>query len=152
MNRIPGRLFIALISAVLMVACASTKLHQQGLDAFEQGRYEESLQKLDEAASSDPSNLTYKLDLKSHREQAKLKLIAEGDRARAVGDLDVAEAAYRRVLAIESGSARAQRGIDGVEGDRRHAQLVAQAQQDLKNGDLEQADGRLRSVLAEDPG
>ena len=152
MNRIPGRLIIALISAVLVAACASTQLHQQGLDAFEQGHYEEALGKLSQAVSTDPANLTYKLDLKSHQDQAKQKLIAEGDRARAAGDLDAAEAAYRRVLAIESGNARARRGIEGVEGDRRHAQLVVQAQQDLKNGDLDQADGRLRTVLTEDPG
>ena len=152
MNRIPGRLCIALISALLVAACATTELHQQGLDAFEQGRYEEALEKLDQAVASDPANLTYKVDLKRHQEQAKLKLMAAGDRFRVAGDLDSAESAYRRVLAIESSNVRAQHELEGVEGDRRHAQVVTQAQQDLRNGNPEQADGRLRGVLAEDPG
>ncbi len=56
------------------------------------------------------ANLTYQVDLKRHQEQAKLKLIAAGDRFRAAGDLDSAESAYRRVLAIESTSVRARHG------------------------------------------
>ncbi len=152
MNRIIGRLMIALASAVLVASCASSRLHQQGLEEFEQGRYEVALQKLDQAVSTDPANLSYKLDLKSRHDQAVQKLIAEGDRARAGGQTEVADATYKRVLAIESGNDRARRGLEGVEADRRHAQLVAQAQQDLKNGDYDQADARLRSVLAEDPG
>ncbi len=152
MNRIIGRLLITIASAVLVASCASSRLHQQGLDDFDQGRYEVALQKLDQAVSTDPANLSFKLDLKSRHDEAVQKLIAEGDRARAGGQTDAADATYKRVLAIESGNDRARRGIEGVEGDRRHAQLVAQAQQDLKNSDFEQANARLRSVLAEDPG
>ena len=152
MKRISGRLFVTLGGLLLVASCASSQLHQHGLDEFDQGRYEEALQKLDQALSSDPGNLTYKLDLKGRHDEAVQKLVAEGDRARAAGQADLAESTYRRVLAIESGNDRARRGIEGVEADRRHAQLVAQAQQDLKSNDAEQADARLRSVLAEDPG
>ena len=152
MKRISGRLFVTLGGLLLVASCASSQLHQHGLDEFDQGRYEEALQKLDQALSSDPGNLTYKLDLKGRHDEAVQKLVAEGDRARAAGQADLAESTYRRVLVIESGNDRARRGIEGVEADRRHAQLVAQAQQDLKSNDAEQADARLRSVLAEDPG
>jgi general secretion pathway protein D len=145
-------MIVALGSTLLVASCASSRLHQQGLDEFEQGRYEVALQKLDQAVSSEPGNLTYKLDLKGRHDEAVQKLIAEGDRARAAGQADVAESSYRRVLAIENGNDRARRGLEGVDADRRHAQLVAQAQQDIKNSDTEQADARLRSVLAEDPG
>jgi general secretion pathway protein D len=151
-NRLISRMAITAASALLVAGCASSRLHQQGVDAMEQGQYEIALQKLGAAASSDPSNLAYRLDLKSRHEEAVLKLIGEGDRARAAGQADVAEAAYKRVQAIESGNDRARRGLEGVEADRRHAQLIAQAQQELKNNDYEQADARVRSVLAEDPG
>jgi general secretion pathway protein D len=151
-NRNLIRLVLVLGSAVLVASCASSRLHQQGLSDIEQGRYEIGLQKLHEALSSDPGNLVYKLDLKSRQEEAVQKLIAEADRARSVGQADVAEASYKRVLSIESGNDRARRGLEGVEADRRHSQLVAEAQQDLKTGAYEQADNRLRSVLSEDPG
>ena len=152
MNRLISRVGVALLSGLLASSCASTRLHQQGIDAVEQGQYEVGLDKLSQAANNDPGNLAYRLDLKSRHEEAVQKLVGEGDRARGAGQADAAETAYKRVLAIEAGNDRARRGLEGVQADRRHAQAVAQAQADLKNGDLDEADARLRSVLAEDPG
>jgi len=147
-----GRIGVALAAAMLLVACASSRVHQQGLDAIEQGQYEVGLQKLEQAVASDPGNLAYKLDLKGRHDEAVQKLIAEADRARAAGDARAAVATYRRVLAIESGNNRAIKGLEGVEADMRHAQQVGEAQNDLQGGELEQAGALLRSVLSEDPG
>ena len=152
MNSTFGRICVALAGAILVASCASSRLHQQGLDEFDQGRYEAALQKLEQAAASDPANFTYRLDAKGRHEEAVAKLIAEGDKARAAGDGNAAAAAYKRVLAIESGNSRAARGLEGVEADHRHAQSVAQAAQDYQDGNVDQADARLSSVLAEDPG
>ena len=143
---------MALIGAILVASCASSRLHQQGLDEFDQGHYEAALQKLEQAASSDPGNFTYRLDVKGRHEEAVAKLVSEGDKARAGGDAGAAEAAYRRVLAIESGNSRAARGLEGVDADRRHAQSVATASQEFQEGSVDQADARLSSVLSEDPG
>ncbi|MGH8253878.1 MAG: hypothetical protein ACRES2_07535, partial [Steroidobacteraceae bacterium] len=128
-----------LIGILLLASCASSRLHQQGLDEFDKGRYESGLQKLEQAASSDPDNLSYKLDLKGRHDEAVQKLIAEGDKARAGGDASAAESAYKRVLVIESGNSRAARGIQGIEADRHHAQIVAQAAQEFEGGNDEQA-------------
>ncbi|MGB8694694.1 MAG: secretin and TonB N-terminal domain-containing protein, partial [Steroidobacteraceae bacterium] len=152
MNRKFGRLLVTLASALLVVSCASSQLHRDGLKSFEQGQYELALQKLQQAAEQGPDNLTYRLDLKARHEEAVQKLIAEGDKARASGDTTAAVTAYKRVLTIESGNNRAAKGIEGVAADLRHAQLVAQAQQALQRGEFDQADGQLRAVLAEDPG
>ena len=65
MNSTFGRICVALVGAVLLVACATAKLHQEGVDDFDHGRYELGLQKLQQAAIADPSNLTYKLDVRS---------------------------------------------------------------------------------------
>jgi len=143
---------IALMSALLVSSCASTRLHREGLNSIEQGNYEVGLQKLQQAVMQEPANLTYKLDLKGRHEEAVQKLIGEGDRARSAGEANAAEAAYRRVLSIERDNSRALSGIEGVVADRRHLQLVGQAQQDLQRGDLDNADAQLRSVLSEDPG
>ncbi len=146
------RVGVALAAAVLLVSCASSRVHQQGLDAFDQGQYEVGLQKLQQAVASDPGNLGFKLDLNSRHDQAVQKLVAEADRARAAGDAAAAEATYRRVLAIENGNDRATRGLQGVGDDMRHAQRVNEAQNDLQSGEFDQASALLRSVLSEDPG
>jgi general secretion pathway protein D len=147
-----SRLGIALLAAMLVVSCASSRVHQQGLNDFDQGRYESGLQKLEQAVASQPDNLSYKLDLKGRHEEAVQKLVAEGDKARAGGNAAGAETAYKRVLAIESGNERARRGIEGVTNDMHHAQAVASAQKNLDAGDFDAADAQLRAVLAEDPG
>ena len=147
-----SRIGVALVSALLVVSCASSRMHSQGLDEFDQGRYETSLQKLEQAVVSDPGNLTYKLDLKGRHEEAVQKLVAEGDKARANGDAAAAAAAYKRVLAIEGGNSRAAKGLEGVEADRRHAQSVATAATDFQQGNADQADTRLSGVQSEDPG
>ncbi|MGH8314615.1 MAG: secretin N-terminal domain-containing protein, partial [Steroidobacterales bacterium] len=63
-----------------------------------------------------------------------------------------AEQLYNRALALESGNVRARRGVEGVQADRRHADLVAQGESDLKQGASEQAEAKVRAVLSEDPG
>ncbi|HLQ12085.1 MAG TPA: secretin N-terminal domain-containing protein [Steroidobacteraceae bacterium] len=152
MNFSLSRMGVALAAAVLLASCASSRVHQQGLDDFDQGQYEVGLQKLQRAVASDPGNLGYRLDLNSRHDQAVQKLIAEADRARAAGDATAAEATYHRVLAIENGNDRATRGLQGVADDMRHAQRVNEAQADLQGGEFDQASALLRSVLTEDPG
>jgi general secretion pathway protein D len=127
-------------------------LHQEGLEAIDAGRYEEGLAKLEQSVVSNPRNTTYRLDLKARREAVVQRLNGIGDTLRRTGQLDDAESAFQRVLAIEPSNNRARRGIDGVHADQRHAELLAQAQKDLERGATEQADAKVRAILAEDPG
>ena len=146
--------FIALVTAatVFTGGCATDRLHTEGLHAIDSGDYEEGIAKLEEVVAANPENLTYRIDLKSKREQAIQVLIGEGDRARGRGLPDEAEAAYRRVLGIDPGSARALAGLKGLERDKRHGELVAAAKSDMDKGNLDEAEAKLRQVLAEDPG
>ena len=152
MNFRVGSLAAAALAAVLMVGCAAERLHREGLTAIDDGRYEEGIAKLEQALASDPSNTTFRLDLKARREAAVIHLLSAADAARGTGKLDEAESLYRRVLILEPGNNRALRGVDGVRADRRHAELIADAQKDLERGVPEQADAKVRAVLAEDPG
>lgn len=146
------RLSIALIAGVLSSACASSRLHHDGLEAVEAGNYEEGLGKLEEAARANPSHLEYRVELKARHGDAVVKLLGAADRARGAANLDEAERNFRRVLVIEPGNDRAQRGLDGVAADRRHAAMVARATEDLNRHDLDKAATDLRGVLAENPG
>ena len=123
----------------LLAACASARLHQQGLDAVEQGNYEVGLRQLAQAVAGEPGNLTYRLDLQGRRDEAVQKLIADGDRARGAGDLDGAAKTYQRVLSIENTNERARKGVDAVAADRRHAALIGRAQEEFKSGRYDQA-------------
>lgn len=143
----------AVVAALLLLGgCASDRLHRDGLKAFEAGEYETAVARLQEAVKSSPDNATYRLDLKGKTEAAVLALIGAADRARSAGQIQVAESSYRRVLALEPGNARAQRGLESLARDRRHADSLAQAAREVEQGRLDEAEARLRLILAEDPG
>jgi general secretion pathway protein D len=137
---------------VLTTSCASSRLHREGLVEFEDGRYEEGLDKLQQATKQEPGNLDYRVELKARHDDAVIKLLGQADRARGAAKLDEAERLYERVLAIEPGNERAQRGLDNLAGDRRHSAAIDRAIKDLKSGDLERAESTVSRVLAEDPG
>jgi general secretion pathway protein D len=147
-RRIAGTILIF----ALVAGCAAEKLHRQGLEALDKGQYESGVALLGEAAKSDPRNITYRIDYEARREAAVQQLIALADQARAARQLEAAATAYRRVLAIEPNNDRAQRGLAGLEGDARHAEVVGAAQKDLERKDYDAADAKLRTVLREDPG
>jgi general secretion pathway protein D len=137
---------------VLTASCASSRLHREGLVEFEDGRYEEGLDKLQQAARQEPGNLDYRVELKARHDDAVIKLLGQADRARGAAKLDEAERLYARVLTIEPGNDRAQRGLDNLAGDRRHSAAIERAIKEFKGGDLERAESTVSRVLAEDPG
>ena len=137
----------------VIVSCAAgSSVHKDGIEAAESGDYEASIRLLEEAVRRDPGNMTYRLDLKTKREQAIQQLMAQGDAARAAGDFDTAVARYNRVLGIETRNGRALRGLDGVAEDRIHQQMINDAEALFGRGDYDAATARLRAVMAENPG
>jgi general secretion pathway protein D len=146
---------IALVALTLglIAGCAVERLHEEGLQAMAAGRYEEGLAKLEEAARNDPHNMTFRVDLKTQLDGAVQRLLAQADAARSAGRPDEADQLYHRVLALlPGGNSRAQRGLDEVTADRRHAALITTAEADFKAGKTDEADATVRAVLAEDPG
>jgi general secretion pathway protein D len=140
------------LTTVLLLGCAADRLHHEGLAEIDRGNYEVGVSKLAQAVASDPDNLNYKLDLAARREAATQTLITSADALRSAGQLDQAAQTYRRVLAINPADQRAIRGIEGVDADRRHAAMVADADKAFQRKDYDAADAILRSVLNEDSG
>lgn len=140
------------MATVLLLGCAADKLHRQGLADVEEGNYEAGVAQLAEAVKREPDNLTYRLDLVARREASIERLIASGDAARGTGQWDLAAATYRRVLVIDPGNARVQHRLEGIEADRRHAIIVADATKDFQRKDYDTAEAKLRIVLTEDAG
>ena len=146
------RRLTVLIFSMLLAACAADRLHKEGLDALDRGAYEEGIDKLEQALKAEPSNLSYRLDVRARREAAVQQLIATADAARSAGKADLAESTYRRVLVIEPANDRARKGLEGVTADRRHGERIAKAEQLLASKQYDSAESEVRAVLAEDPG
>ncbi len=142
-------------SWVLLLAvaagCATSHMHTAGLVAFQQGQYEEAIADLEQAVKEDPGDVQYRYDLTTRREAAVQLLNGAGDRARAAGSLDAAAAFYRRTLVIEPTNDRARRGLQGVDGDRLHAERIAKAEKLVAAKQLDAAELEVHAVLAEDP-
>src|ERR1700675_768525 len=133
------QIFLGLLSTAVLLGCAATQLHRDGLAEVERGNYEAGVSKLAEAVAHEPNNMMYRLDLTARREAAIQKLISAGDALRAAGQYDTAVSTYRRVLSIEAGNQRALHGIDAVEADRRHAGMVGEAVKDFERKDYDAA-------------
>ncbi len=149
-----SKLYVLVVAAAsaILAGCAGSRVHNEGLDAMVSGDYEAAVEKLDQAVKAEPGNATYRLDLKAKREEAVQILVASADRARSKGDFVAAERDFKRVLSIESGNARAIRGLELLQRDRRHVEILAQASKEVEQRRLDEAEARLRMVLAEDPG
>lgn len=142
---------MALVTLAVLTGCAAAQLHRAGLADIDHGRYEEGLQKLEQAAENDPGDLTYRVDVQARREAIVQDLVGAGDKARSEGNLAEAEQNFHRALNIAPGNERARLGLDGVDADRHHAAIVATAQHEFDAGRLDDAETKLRAVLAEDP-
>src|SRR6202795_2421759 len=146
------QIFLGLLSTAVLLGCAATQLHRDGLAEVERGNYEAGVSKLAEAVAQDPKNMMFRLDLTARREDSIQKLISAGDALRTAGQYDAAVTTYSRVLTIDAGNQRALHGIDAVETDRRHAGMVGEAFKDFERKDYDGADAILRTVLTEDSG
>ena len=143
---------VAFLAAALAGCAAGGAAFRDAERALERGDLEDGIAKLEQAVKEAPTNNLYRLELRSKRDEAVRALIAEADRARTTGEFDAALTAYRRVLVLESGNERAQRGLELVDRARRHRDTTAQAQKDFDAGRLDEAAARVGTVLAEDPG
>jgi general secretion pathway protein D len=141
----------AALLLALVAGCAAERLHRDGMAAIDRGDYEQGVADLQQALAKDPGNIAYKLDYEARRDSAVQKLIGLADSARGVGQFDLAVADYQRALAIDPSNIRAQKGIENIEGDKRHGAALASAREDFERKDYAGADAKLHSILNEDP-
>ena len=146
------RLFGALFSLALIAGCAADRLHRDGLAAIDRGDYETGIADLSQAMVREPGNIAFRLDYEARRDSAVQKLIGHADEARSARQFDAAAGYYRRVLKIDPNNDRALRGLEGLEGDKRHGAALAEARKDFEDHNLAAADAKLRIILNEDPG
>lgn len=148
------RILILLLLA-LITGCAMHTTRNpsflEGKRLIAEGRLEEGLGKLEQAAREEPDDREVGATLARERDTIIGQILFEADNARLAGNLDQAEQNYQRVLNIRASSERAREGLGAVDLERRHIVLVNQAKEALAHGDVDGAEKIVRGVLADNP-
>lgn len=154
---LPGvRLVLAvfLLSALVLTGCSGMAAFKEGNALLAAGKTDEGMSKLEEAVKADPRNAEYRIALNSRRADLINRLTAAAETARREGRLTDAEKAYRQIQTYDSVHAFAKQGLDALAVERRHRQIVIEAEAMYKKGggtDLTDALEKLRPVLSENP-
>jgi general secretion pathway protein D len=144
------RLFLLLLP-IFLAACAAQNAFDEGRAKIDSGDYEGGMAKVEEASQLDPGNATYRQYLARQREIALQRALAAADAARLREDWTAAEAAYRRMLAIDPRNARALNGVEALKTEQRHREWLREADAALAKGDAVAAEARVREILTENP-
>ncbi len=123
----------------------------EGLDFMAAGKKEEGVASLEKAVRDRPRDAEVKASLIRHKGETIDSYVNEADRLRAAGQVDAADSAYRRALAIDGRNSRALQGLEQLRVDRKNAEQLAQAEQLLKKGDLLGAERIVRTVRVIEP-
>ena len=135
----------------LLAGCAAQQAYREGLDLLRQGRYEDSVQKLEEANRLAPDNVEYRKDLLRAREQGANLLIQAGNNARVAQQFDAAEEAFQQARRVDPSNGRAEVGVESVRMDRRHAAILEEARATFGKSDWDGATAQLHRILIENP-
>jgi general secretion pathway protein D len=138
-------------AAALLAGCANQRAFDDGRWLIAEGQYEKGLARLEQVLQSEPTNATYRAGYLSQRDLVMERLLRSGDGLRAAGQFDAAQAEYERAVKLGGEAATIGARLDGVQRDRRHRDLLAQAGESLKKGDRESAGSLVRTVLIENP-
>ncbi|MGQ0750116.1 MAG: secretin N-terminal domain-containing protein [Betaproteobacteria bacterium] len=141
---------ILLCAALAIAGCATTNpAFMEGRSLIESGNVEQGLARLEEATRADPGNQEYRTYYYRQRDLAIQRYLGVAESARSASSLDTAEASYRRILALDPANSRASAGLEALQLERRHGDLMKQAEELFKQGNHDAAHARAREVLAE---
>jgi general secretion pathway protein D len=138
---------------MLLAGCAEPAVREfdEGKKLLSEGKVEPGLAQIDLAVKQAPNNPEYRMYLFNQREAAVNQILAQAESDRNNGQMDEAESAYRRALALDADNSRATVGIGEVQADRRRKAQLTEAEVLFNKGDREGAQAKLRPILAENP-
>jgi general secretion pathway protein D len=143
-----------LLPLFLLSGCAGVMSHREGKNLVAEGKYDEGFAKLKEAVDAEPLNAEYRLTLNTSRASYTTQLLTAADTALRQGNLGEAEKGYKQVLRYDPDNSIALTGQEIIVTQRRHRQIVTEAEGLFKQNDsaasLEALD-KLRTVLSENP-
>ena len=144
-------LILSLVISLLVVGCAGEQAFRQGKQLLSEGKAEEGLAQLEQAVKEDPNNVEFRTRLIRERDALMQRILTQSDSARSKGQFEEAAAGYNRVLKLEAGNERAQRGIEGIKVGKRHNGLLVEGDALFTKGDYDAAQEKVREILLENP-
>jgi general secretion pathway protein D len=135
-----------------LCACNTIPAVDEGQKLIAQGRTEEGIAKLEQAARDNPNNAQAFSTYMAARDAFVIELVRQGDAARVFGDVAAAEQLFQRALRVDPGSVLARNGLDALVRDRRSIVLAAEAEEALKAGRLADAEAKARAALSGNSG
>ncbi len=152
MNRFTtSALVAATIALALLSGCAAERSFRNAQALQEAQQTEAALQEYQRALHAEPTNARYRIGFLSARDKAVQQWLAQAEQARRKQQDAKAVALYNRVLSVDEGNERAMEGLAAIERAKKHAELIAKAQDDARQGQVELALSRVRWVLSDDP-
>jgi general secretion pathway protein D len=143
---------LLMVLVLALAACATRPtVIDEARTHFEKGRGEQALALLERSAKENPQDHPVRAEYFRMRALVAAQWLAQAETLRAAAQFDNAEALYRRVLQHDPANARATAGLNQVEADRRHRDIVASAEKLLKAKRHGEAEDLLRPVLTENP-
>jgi len=144
-------LIAGLVAGALLAACAGDSVLDRSRALLNDGRGDEALAMLEQASRAQPENRAYRAAYFKERDRLFIQWLAQAEALQLAGQLGPAEALYRQVLRYDSTQPRAGAGLARIEAEKRHRELIAQAESLAKAQKDDEAQALLAAVLAENP-
>jgi len=138
------------VAAFFLAACATDPVSEARRHAIE-GRGEEALAGLEIALKAAPADRAARSEYYRLRDTMLAQWLAQAEALRAAGELEPAEALYRKAQALDPANGRARAGLAQAKADRRHRGIVAAAEKLAREDKFRDAQDSLRPVLVENP-
>lgn len=145
------KIVLLILAALVVAACASQERFREARLDIQAGREEEGLARLQQELAKHPEDLELRNYYERHKAVAVQRYLALGDSARATGNPDAAEEAYRRALRLDGQNPRALAGVKAAQMDRGHALVLGEVKSLMDKGDEAAAQAKLREILAQNP-
>lgn len=145
------KIVLLILAALVVAACASQERFREARLDIQAGREEEGLARLQQELAKHPEDLELRNYYERHKAVAVQRYLALGDSARATGNPDAAEEAYRRALRLDGENPRALAGVKAAQMDRGHALVLGEVKSLMDKGDEAAAQAKLREILAQNP-
>ncbi|MEJ6005723.1 secretin N-terminal domain-containing protein [Paucibacter sp. AS339] len=139
------------MSACLLAGCASPALRESEA-LLQRGEQEAAWRLLRDASAASPQDQSLRMAYARQSERSLLALANQAETARAVGQLDLAEALLLKMEMVDANSPRSKGLRQALRRARQHEARVRQAGQLMQSGQFDAARAAVQQVLAEDPG
>lgn len=144
-------LFILLLSATLLSACASSPFEFKSPTVAPNVNNADELLALETQLAKDPKNLVLRAHLARQKELLVRKFLDEAVVALQGNNFSEADRLLDQALKINPASPGAIEGKREVEMSKRHLALLHDAQELHSKGDIDQAEAKLKAILLEQP-